>query len=98
MGVYYACLSSVNDETNYQNAMLITLPSGVDTARFQNAVYEALCAHPYLLSRVVLNANGEPEISMVRPKVLRALSHSAFVTFFTGMRSSFGSDAASSGC
>ena len=62
MGVYYACLSSVNDETNYQNAMLITLPSGVDTARFQNAVYEALCAHPYLLSRVVLNANGEPEI------------------------------------
>ena len=42
-GVYYACLSSVNDETNYQNAMLITLPSGVDIARFQNAVYEALC-------------------------------------------------------
>ena len=61
-GVYYACLSSVNDETNYQNAMLITLPSGVDIARFQNAVYEALCAHPYLLSRVALNADGEPEI------------------------------------
>ena len=62
LGVYYACVSSVDDNTNYQNALLITLPAGVETERFQHAVYEALCAHPYLLSRVQLNEEGEPEI------------------------------------
>ena len=61
-GVYYACLSSGNEDTNYQNAMLITLPSGVEIERFRDAVYAALCAHPYLLSRVVQNDNAEPEI------------------------------------
>ena len=62
LGVYYACVSSVDNQSNYQNAGLLHLPAETDVTRFQQAVYDALCAHPYLASRVVLNDNGEPEI------------------------------------
>jgi len=61
-GVYYACETSVSDEYNYQNPVLFTLPEDADLARLQQAVYEALCAHPYLFSRVVVNDEGVPEI------------------------------------
>ncbi len=61
-GVYYACETSVSDEYNYQNPVLFTLPEDADLARLQQAVQDALCAHPYLGSRVVINDEGVPEI------------------------------------
>ena len=53
--VYYACETSVNDNCNYQNPVLFELPQEIDIDRLRQAVYDALCAHPYLMSRVVLN-------------------------------------------
>ena len=61
-GVYYACETSVSDEYNYQNPVLFTLPEDTDLARLQQAVQDALCAHPYLLSHVVVNDEGVPEV------------------------------------
>jgi len=61
-GVYYACETSVSDEYNYQNPVLFTLPEDADLARLQQAVQEALCAHPYLGSHVVVNDEGIPEM------------------------------------
>ena len=62
LGVYYACETSVSDEFNYQNPVLFTLPEDADLTRLQQAVEEALCAHPYLGSRVVVNEDGVPEM------------------------------------
>ena len=62
LGVYYACETSVSDEFNYQNPVLFDLPADADLARLQQAVQDALCAHPYLFSRVVVNEEGVPEI------------------------------------
>ena len=61
-GVYYACETSVSNEYNYQNPVLFSLPEDADLTRLQQAVQEALCAHPYLFSRVVVNDEGVPEI------------------------------------
>ena len=61
-GVYYACETSVSDEYNYQNPVLFTLPDDVDLARLQQAVQDALAAHPYLGSHVVVNDEGIPEM------------------------------------
>ncbi len=61
-GVYYACETTVSDEYNYQNTVLFTLPEDADLVRLQQAVQGALCAHPYLGSRVVVNEEGVPEI------------------------------------
>ena len=61
-GVYYACETSVSDEYNYQNPVLFTLPEDADLVRLQQAVQDALCAHPYLGSHVVINDEGVPEI------------------------------------
>ena len=61
-GVYYACETSVSDEYNYQNPVLFALPDDADLAKLQQAVQEALCAHPYLFSHVVVNDEGVPEI------------------------------------
>ena len=61
LGVYYACLTTVNDLTNYQNAFLFTLPQTVNLDRLREAVYGAMCAHPYLMGRIVLNSDGAPE-------------------------------------
>ena len=61
-GVYYACETSVSAEYNYQNPVLFALPEEADLARLQQAVREALCAHPYLLSHVVVNDEGVPEV------------------------------------
>ena len=61
-GVYYACETSVSDEYNYQNPVLFTLPEDADLARLQQAVQDALHAHPYLGSRVVVNDEGVPEM------------------------------------
>ena len=54
-GVYYACETSVSDEYNYQNPVLFALPDDADLAKLQQAVQDALCAHPYLFSHVVVN-------------------------------------------
>ncbi|MBO7502365.1 MAG: hypothetical protein J6T32_04015, partial [Paludibacteraceae bacterium] len=61
LGVYYACLTTVNDRTNYQNAFLFTLSQTVNLDRLREAVYGAMCAHPYLMGRIVLNSDGAPE-------------------------------------
>ena len=61
-GVYYACETSVSDEYNYQNPVLFALPEDADLTRLQQAVQDALCAHPYLGSHVVVNDEGTPEI------------------------------------
>ena len=61
-GVYYACETSVSDEYNYQNPVLFTLPEDADLERLQHAVEDALRAHPYLGSYVVVNDEGVPEM------------------------------------
>ena len=61
-GVYYACETSVSDEYNYQNPVLFALPADADLVRLQQAVEDALRAHPYLGSRVVVNEDGVPEM------------------------------------
>ena len=55
LGVYYACVANNDKNVNYQNALLVALPSVIDLNRFRKAVYDALCAHPYLASHVVLD-------------------------------------------
>ena len=62
LGVYYACVANNDNNVNYQNALLVALPSVIDLNRFRKAVYEALCAHPYLASHVVLDNNGLPQM------------------------------------
>ena len=61
-GVYYACETSVTDEYNYQNPVLFALPDDADLTRLQQAVQDALCAHPYLFSHVIVNDDGVPEM------------------------------------
>ena len=60
LGVYYACQTTVDDQVNYQNPILFTLPANVDLARLQEAVSEALRAHAYLTSRIEEDENGVP--------------------------------------
>ena len=60
--MYYACETSASDEYNYQNPVLFALPEDADIARLQQAVHDALCAHPYLFSHVVVNDEGVPEV------------------------------------
>ena len=62
LGVYYACVANKDNNVNYQNALLVALPSVIDINRFRKAVYDALCAHPYLASHVVLDDNGLPQM------------------------------------
>jgi amino acid adenylation domain-containing protein len=62
LGVYYACIANKDNNVNYQNALLVALPSVIDLNRFRKAVYDALCAHPYLASHVVLDDNGLPQM------------------------------------
>lgn len=62
LGVYYACETTVSDEFNYQNPVLFTLPEDADLARLQQAVGDALRAHPYLNSHVIVNDEGNPEM------------------------------------
>ena len=58
LGVYYACEASVDDARNYQNPVLFPLPEDTDTKRVQQAVYDALCAHPYILGHVELDGEN----------------------------------------
>ncbi|MBO7539895.1 MAG: amino acid adenylation domain-containing protein [Prevotella sp.] len=62
LGVYYACVANKDNNVNYQNALLVALPSVIDLKRFRKAVYDALCAHPYLASHVVLDDDGLPQM------------------------------------
>ena len=64
LGVYYACVSNDDEYTNYQNALLFEIPSGVDLKRLQKAVNDALCAHPYLASHVVVDDEGLPRMEV----------------------------------
>ena len=62
LGVYYACVNNKDEKVNYQNALLVSLPPVIDLERFRKAVYDTLCAHPYLASRVVLDDDGMPRM------------------------------------
>ena len=62
LGVYYACVNNKDEKVNYQNALLVALPPVIDLERFRKAVYDTLCAHPYLASRVVLDDDGMPRM------------------------------------
>jgi amino acid adenylation domain-containing protein len=62
LGVYYACVTNNDSQTNYQNSVLFDIPESVNVEQVRMAVYEALCAHPYLASRIVLNGDGVPEV------------------------------------
>ncbi len=59
-GIYYACVTSSDSSANYQNPVLFDLPADVDLKKVQSAVYEALCAHQSLASRVVVDEGGTP--------------------------------------
>ena len=59
-GIYYACVTSSDNPTNYQNPVLFTLPPEVDLEKVRSAVYDALCAHPSLASRIVVDEEGTP--------------------------------------
>lgn len=61
LGVYYACVTK-DGQTNYQNPCLFDLTSDVNAKQVQKAVYEALLAHPYLASRIVLDDDGLPGV------------------------------------
>ena len=58
--MYYACLKHQDQKSNYQNANLARIPSSVNLERLQAACYKALCAHPYLATRIVLDESGLP--------------------------------------
>ena len=59
-GIYYACVTSSETPTNYQNPVLFDLPSDLDLEKVRSAVYDALCAHPSLASRIVVDEEGTP--------------------------------------
>ena len=59
-GIYYACVTASEAQVNYQNPVLFDLPREVAPEKVQLAVYEALCAHPSLASRIVLDEDGTP--------------------------------------
>ena len=90
LGVYYACVTNNDSHVNYQNALLVALPSVIDLNRFRKAVYETLCAHPYLASHVVLDDNGLPQMeSGVFPSLEEAVPVFS-VNSLDEVRSSFG--------
>ena len=62
LGVYYACVANKDKSVNYQNALLVALPSVIDLNRFRKAVYDALCAHPYIASHVLLDDKRLPQM------------------------------------
>ena len=62
LGVYYACVANKDKSVNYQNALLVALPSVIDLNRFRKAVYDALCAHPYIASHVLPDDKRLPQM------------------------------------
>lgn len=62
LGVYYACVTNNDEFANYQNPVLLDIPKDVNVEQVRKAVYEALCAHPYIASHIVLGADGTPEV------------------------------------
>ena len=62
LGVYYACVTNKDEKTKYQNPILFDLPQDVAVEAVRKAVYDALCAHPYLASRIVLDDEGVPVV------------------------------------
>ena len=60
--MYYASMAADGNVKNYQIPFLFTLPQGTDMKRLQQAVWDALCAHPYLASHVVMDNDGQPQM------------------------------------
>ena len=59
LGIYITCLNS-SDEGNYNLDMLYRLDEGVDLARLSSALDAVIAAHPYVKSRIVSDAAGNP--------------------------------------
>ena len=60
LGVYYACQTSVDEYVNYQCPAMFKLPKDIDVPRLKQAILDTLEAHPYVLSRIVEDADGQP--------------------------------------
>ena len=60
-GIYYACVTNSDELVNYQNPVLLEIPQGVNAEQLRKAVYDTLCAHPYIASHIVLGEDGVPE-------------------------------------
>ena len=58
-GIYFNSLSNPDEQNNFQNPVLFDLPD-TDIQQLRKAVYDALCAHPYVASRIVEDENGAP--------------------------------------
>ncbi len=57
-GIFVACVASP-DTTMYNIPFLISLTDGIDIKRLENAVNEALSAHPYLSTTLFMNEKGD---------------------------------------
>jgi len=61
LSIYLACQGLNPDEGNYQQASLYRLPDSIDTDRLARAFEALVHAHPYILSRIVME-EGMPRI------------------------------------
>jgi len=59
LGIWYACRHLEDERCSYQIPFLYTLPDTVDIDRLKHALDAFIKAHPYILSRIVLE-DGEP--------------------------------------
>ena len=60
LGVYYACQTSVDEHVNYQCPAMFKLPKDIDVPRLKQAILDTLGAHPYVMSRIVEDTDGQP--------------------------------------
>ena len=61
LSIYLACQSLGSNGGNYQQASLYKLPADIDTERLARAFEAVIQAHPYALSRIVLE-EGMPRV------------------------------------
>lgn len=57
-GIFVACIANP-DTTMYNIPFLIELSGGIDTERLENAVNDAMAAHPYLHTTLFMNEQGD---------------------------------------
>ena len=62
LGIYYTNQTSADEQVNYQNAVLFSLPESVDLERLQKAILDTIAVHPYLCSCIKENAEKVPEV------------------------------------
>ncbi len=54
LGIFYACQNLEENDGNYQVPVLYELPDSIDVNRIKNALELFIKAHPYILSKIVL--------------------------------------------